>query len=110
MSKDSTRLALMLGLAALAAIMPWWLNNNFTALGLSGAIVLGAGFPLLMLRATYKKSRNWSGVTALFMIPYAVIGVMEVVATLGSLNSGALICALGVANFILALDAGRRSS
>ena len=108
MPKHSTRYALLAGLALLAVTMPIWLQDNTTDLGLSLAIVLGAGIPLLLMRATYKRSRNWSGITALFMIPYSVIGIMEVVATLGSINSGTAVAVLGVVNFFLALDAGRR--
>ena len=100
---------LMGGLTALTLTMPWWLYANTTALGLGGSMILGALFPLLLLRAVAKKSRNWSGVTALIMIPYAVIGIMEVVATLGTLNAGMALAFISVLNFFAALDAGRRS-
>ncbi len=108
MHKDSTRIALLIGLALLAGVMPLWLRDSTEQLGLNISIIVGAGIPLLLMRAVYKKSRNWSGITALTMIPYSVIGVMEVVATLGSFNSGTAIAILGVSNFFLALDAGRR--
>jgi len=108
MPKDSTRIVLLVALALLAAVMPLWLREASEELGLSGALLLGAGIPLLLIRAVYKKTRNWSGITALIMIAYSVIGIMEVVATLGSFNSGTAIAILGVSCFFLALDAGRR--
>jgi hypothetical protein len=109
MNKDATRQILMGGLLALTLVMPWWLYVNTATLGLAGSIILGAIFPLLLLRATYKKSRNWSGITALLMIPYSVIGIMEVVATLGAFNLGMALAVVAVMNFFAALDAGRRS-
>ena len=109
MNKHTTRYLLMAGLIALALLMPWWLYPNTATLGLIGSIILGAMSPLVLLRAVYKKSRNWSGITALFMIPYSVIGIMEVVATLGELNSGMALAVIGIVNFFAALDAGLRS-
>ena len=109
MKKDSTRQLLMVGLLLLALLMPWWLYQNTATLGMIGSIILGAMFPLLFLRATWRKSRNWSGITALFMIPYAVLGVMDIVATMAELNSGMAIALISIVNFIAALDAGRRS-
>ena len=100
---------LMGGLTALTLTMPWWLYANTTVLGLGGSIILGAVFPLLLLRAVTKKSRNWSGITALVMIPYSVIGIMEVVATLGALDSGMTLAVISVMNFFAALDVGRRA-
>ena len=109
MNKEATRWLLMAGLVSLALLMPWWLYLNTATLGLPGSIILGALFPLLLLWASYKKNRNWSGITALFMIPYSVIGIMEVVATLGELNSGMALALIGIMNFFAALDAGLRS-
>ena len=109
MNKDATRQLLMGGLLLLALVMPWWLYQNTATLGLTGSIILGAMFPLLFLRATWLRRRNWSGITALFMIPYAVIGVMDIVATLAEPNSGMAIAVISIVNFIAALDAGRRS-
>ncbi len=80
-------LTTLAGLAALALAMPWWLNAN-TSWGLAGALLGGTVVPVLLIWAVYRRARNWSGITALIMIPYAVIGIMEVVATLGALNSG----------------------
>jgi hypothetical protein len=107
--KCSTYWLLMGGLTALTLIMPWWLYTNTTALGLGGSMILGALFPLLLLRAVAKESRNWSGITALVMIPYSVIGIMEVVATLGALNAGMTLAFISIVNFFAALDAGRRN-
>ena len=109
MGNDSTRILLLIGLLAMTIIMPWWLHANTTDLGLGLSILLGAAIPLLLMRAVAKKSRNWSGITALVMIPYAVIGVMEVVATLGAFDSGMSLAIISIVNFFLALDAGRRS-
>jgi len=102
-------MALIAGLVALCLIMPWWLLVNTTSLGTVWSIILGAGVPVLLLYATIRKIRNWSGITALIMIPYAVIGVMEVVATLGALNSGMALAIISISNFFTALDAGKRN-
>lgn len=110
MNKDSTYWLLMGGLTALAVIMPWWLYLNTSSLGLGGSIILGAIFPLILLRLVAKKSRNWSGITALVMIPYSVIGIMEIVATLGALDAGMALGVISIVNFFAALDAGRRSA
>lgn len=109
MGKNSTYMALIAGLVALCLIMPWWLLVNTTSLGTVWSIILGAGVPVLLLYATIRKIRNWSGITALIMIPYAVIGVMEVVATLGALNSGMALAIISISNFFTALDAGKRN-
>jgi hypothetical protein len=55
-----------------------------------------------------RRARNWSGITALCMIPLSVIGIMEIVATLGKPDSGMAIGAIAVITFFTALDAGRR--
>jgi hypothetical protein len=109
MGKNSTYMALIAGLVALCLIMPWWLLVNTTNLGAFWSIILGAGIPALLLYATVRKIRNWSGITALIMIPYAVIGIMEVVATLGALNSGMALAIISISNFFTALDAGKRN-
>ena len=109
MNNNVSYRVLMAGLTALALIMPWWLYVNTSALGLGGSILLGALFPLILLRLVAKKSRNWSGITALIMIPYSVIGIMEVVATLGALNAGMALAVISILNFFAALDAGRRA-
>jgi hypothetical protein len=109
MSLNTTRYLLLTGLGALAIAMSWWLHINTTSLGLAGSIVTGSVFPLLLLYATARKTRNWSGITALCMIPYAVIGIMEIVATLGTADSGMAIAIISIVNFFAALDAGRRS-
>jgi hypothetical protein len=109
MKADLTWKVLIAGLVALAIVMPWWLYANTTTLGLIWSVVAGASIPLLLINATIRKVRNWSGITALIMIPYAVIGIMEVVATLGALNSGLALAIISISNFFVALDAGRRN-
>ena len=108
MKADVTWKVLIAGLITLAIVMPWWLNTNAPNLGLVWSIVAGASIPLLLLNATIRKLRNWSGISALIMIPYAVVGIMEVVATLGALDSGMLLAIISISNFFVALDAGRR--
>ena len=99
---------LLIGLTALMVLMPIWLQTNAPQIGLAGALLLGAAFPALLIYAVLRRIRNWSGITALVMIPYSVLGVMEVVATLGAFDSGMAIAVVSIANFFLALDAGRR--
>jgi len=99
---------MLAGLALLAMAFPWWLYTNTSALGLVPAMLLGAVAPVLLLVMCLRKMRNWSGITALCMIPLSVIGIMEIVATLGAPNSGMAIGIIAVATFFTALDAGRR--
>jgi hypothetical protein len=96
------------GLAALAVAFPWWLQANTDNLGLAWSIGSGAVAPLLLLFACVKKTRNWSGITALCMIPLAVIGMMDIVATLGTPDSGMAIGVISILTFFTVLDAGRR--
>jgi hypothetical protein len=109
MKADLTWKTLIAGRVTLAIVLPWWILTNTTTLSLAWSIVAGATIPLLLLNATIRKLRNWSGITALIMIPYAVIGIMEVVATLGALNSGLALAVVSISNFFAALDAGRRN-
>lgn len=96
------------GLVGLAIAFPWWLNANTANLGLVWSVGSGAIAPVLLLFACVNKTRNWSGITALCMIPFAVIGVMETVATLGALDSGMAVGVISVLTFFTVLDAGRR--
>lgn len=96
------------GVALLAVAFPWWLYTNTAAPATLPALLLGALVPLLLLRMCLRKTRNWSGITALCMIPLSVIGIMEIVATLGTLNAGMAVGIIAVATFFTALDAGRR--
>ena len=96
------------GLAALSIAFPWWLNANTDILGLIWAIGSGSVAPLLLLFACLKKTRNWSGITALCMIPFSVIGMMDIVATLGAPNSGMALGVISILTFFTVLDAGRR--
>lgn len=96
------------GLLALMLVLPWWLQANAARLGIAGAILGGATGPALLLFMTLTHIRNWSGITALCMIPFAVIGVMDLVANLQSPDSGLLLAVLAIVTFFAALDAGRR--
>lgn len=97
------------GLALLAVIFPWWLHSTAPSLGLIWSIVSGATAPLLLLFACLQKTRNWSGITALCMIPLAVIGMMDIVATLGKPDAGMALGCVAIATFFTVLDAGRRA-
>jgi len=105
----SRRLSL-LGLLLLAFIVPWWLDTGFSFSG--SALKLGIGvLPSAALAyATYRRTRNWSGITALCMIPWAVLGMMDIVASSGSMRSGLALAAVSIATFLLVLDAGRREN
>jgi hypothetical protein len=96
------------GLVGLIISFPWWLNANTENLGLAWAIGSGTVAPILLLFACVKRTRNWSGITALCMIPFAVIGVMEIVATLGTPDSGMAVGIISILTFFTVLDAGRR--
>ncbi len=100
-------LTTLAGLAALALAMPWWLNAN-TSWGLAGALLGGTVVPVLLIWAVYKRARNWSGITALCMIPVTVIGVMDVIANLDQPLQGLLIAFFSTLVFFTVLDAGRR--
>jgi hypothetical protein len=104
----NSRNIVIAGLIGLIIATPWWLHVNTTSLGLIGSIVLGAFVPALLIRAGLKQSRNWTGIIALCMIPLACIGVMEIVASAGELNSGTAIAVISIVTFFAALDAGRR--
>jgi hypothetical protein len=108
MSASISYRLMLAGLAALAIAFPWWLHVNAPSLGLVPAALLGAVCPLLLLRMCLRRTRNWSGITALCMIPLSVIGIMEIVATLGTPDSGMAIGVIAVATFFTALDSGRR--
>lgn len=96
------------GLVALGFAFPVWLSSSTPALGIVWAVVSGIAAPVLLLLACINKTRNWSGITALCMIPFTVIGVMDIVATLGAPNAGMAIGVLAITVFFSALDAGRR--
>lgn len=96
------------GLLALLVVLPWWLQANTSSLGLAGAIAGGAVGPVLLLFITLSRTRNWSGITALCMIPFATIGVMDLVANISAPDSGLLLAVLAIMTFFAALDAGRR--
>ncbi len=97
----------LIGLAGLSVAIPWWLGDSFP--GLSVVMLLTGAIPtLLLLYACAKRVRNWPGITALGMIPLAVIGIMDIVATLREPGPGALIAVLSIAVFFAVLDASRR--
>jgi len=95
-------------LAALMLVLPWWLSDNAPSFGLIGALS-GAVVPVLLLFAVYTRIRNWSGITALCMIPFTVVGVMDVIANLADPTQGLLIALLSIIAFLCVLDAGRRT-
>ena len=99
--------AVYVGLVALLFALPWWLTSAAPSWGLAGSILGGITVPALLLIAVRKRTRNWSGITALCMIPCSVIGVMDVIANLDNPLQG-LIAVLSVTVFFAALDAGRR--
>jgi len=109
MAKNSTYYLSLIGLAMLAVVFSVWLQLNTSSLGIVWSVVLGAGPPALLLLACIKKTRNWSGITALCMIPYAAIGMMDIVATLGKPDAGMAVGVISILTFFLVLDAGRRT-
>jgi hypothetical protein len=98
----------LVGLVCLGVAFARWLHVNAPDFGLLWSIVSGLTGPLLLLFACINKTRNWSGITALCMIPFAAIGVMDIVATLGRPDSGMALGIISIATFFLVLDAGRR--
>lgn len=101
----SYRLSLF-GIAGLLLALPWWLYRD--GFSLIAAIPGGVVAPLLLLFAVWNRVRNWSGITALCMIPLTVIGVMDVVANFTAPLAGLVIAVLSVSVFFAVLDAGRR--
>jgi len=99
--------ATLLGLLALVLALPWWLYDN-TSWSLSGALLGGAAVPALLIWAVRRRARNWSGITALCMIPITVIGVMDLIANLEQPLQGLLIALFSIVVFFAVLDAGRR--
>jgi len=96
------------GLLCLALLFSRWLYLTAPDLGAAGATAFGATAPLALFAACWFRTRNWSGITALCMIPLAVIGVMDIVATLAEPNTGMAIGIISIAIFFCVLDAGRR--
>jgi hypothetical protein len=105
----NSRTAVIAGLVGLIIATPWWLHVNNASLGLTWSIVLGAFVPVLLINPALRQSRNWTGIIALCMIPLACIGIMEIVASAGAVNSGTVIAIISIATFFAALDAGRRT-
>lgn len=97
----------LIGLAALVLAAPWWIYTN-TSWGVAGALLGGAVVPALLIRLVYRRTRNWSGITALCMIPVTVVGVMDVIANLQQPLQGLLIAVISIVVFFAVLDAGRR--
>ena len=108
-SKRHTGIAvIVVGLGGLLIVLPWWLHNNAPSFGLLSSVLSGAAVPALLLFAVRARMRNWSGITALCMIPFAVIGVMDIIANLENPTPGLIIAVLAITVFFAALDAGRR--
>ncbi len=99
----------VVGLIALMFALPWWLHSSAPTFGLFYSLLSGAAVPALLVFAVRARMRNWSGITALCMIPFAVIGVMDIVANLDNPAQGMIIAVISIAVFIAALDAGRRA-
>lgn len=100
--------AVVVGLIGLAVTLPLWLYANASAWGWPGAISGGIVVPAVLLFAVLTRTRNWSGITALCMIPFASIGVMDLVANLRQFDSGMALAVIAIVVFFAALDAGRR--
>jgi 4-amino-4-deoxy-L-arabinose transferase-like glycosyltransferase len=90
--------------------LPWWLYTAAPSWGLLGAIISGITVPILLLITARLKTRNGPGITALCMIPFSVIGVMDVIANLDNPLQGLIVAVLSVTVFFAALDVGRRSA
>ncbi len=106
--RSASILITLICLGGLLLALPWWLSSSAPALGMGGAIVGGVAVPAILLLTVSKRLRNWSGITALCMIPFTVIGVMDVVANLDNPGQGLIIALLAIAAFFAVLDAGRR--
>ena len=102
-------LVVLAGLGLLLVTLPWWLYLNTASLGIAGSVAAGGVVPALLLRACWRKTRNWSGITALCMIPLACIGVMDVIADLENPTLGLIIAVESITVFLAVLDAGRRA-
>lgn len=109
-SRNWSYILSLVGLVGLGIAFARWLDVNAPEFGLLWSIVSGLTAPALLLFACINKTRNWSGITALCMIPFAVIGVMDIVATLGKPDSGMALGVIAIATFFLVLDAGKRMS
>ncbi len=96
------------GLILLTPVACWWLLVAYTNPGLVTLLGIGIVPPLALAVCTFKRTRNWSGITALAMIVYAVLGMMDMVALSGTIGASLALGVLAVANFFLVLDAGRR--
>jgi len=105
---STSRIFSLIGLLLLALIVPWWLNVSEVNLSLLAKLAFGSTPPALLAVATYKRTRNWSGITGLCMIPYAAMGMMDIVASSGAMLSGLALGTASIAIFFLVLDAGRR--
>lgn len=98
------------GLLVLAMVLPLWLRASAPGWGWPGAIGGGIVAPAALLFAVLTRARNWSGITALGMIPFASIGVMDLVANLRQFDSGMALAIIAIVVFFAALDAGRRET
>jgi hypothetical protein len=106
MHLNSTRMTLA-GLSGVGLMTVVWIATA-TDLGFPLALALGMGPPLLLLAGALKKIRNWAELIALFMIPYAGVGVMDVVANTQTSTLPLALAGLSVLTFFAALDAKRR--
>ena len=98
----------LIGLVGLMLALPWWLWKDSGGFSLLWSVPGGMVVPALLLFAVINRTRNWSGITALCMIPLTVIGVMDVVANFSEPLTGLTIALLSIVVFLAVLDAGRR--
>lgn len=106
-TRSASYFVVLLGLVGLGIALPLWLYANAPEWGLLWAIGGGVVVPAALLFAALARTRNWAGITALCMIPFASIGVMDLVANLRQFDSSMALAVLSIAVFFAALDAGR---
>jgi hypothetical protein len=104
----ASRKLTLAGLLLLIAAALWWLQTAYSQPGYALYLGIAVLPPLLLAYATWKRTRNWSGITALCMIPYAAVGMMDIVASSGALVASMAVGAVSIAVFFLVLDAGKR--
>lgn len=109
---DTRRFALT-GLALLGIVTMSWLLEGYV-LRADGRLLLAIGGgllpPLLLLLAGLRGVKRWCEWVALVMVPYACVGVMDVVAGSGARYLPLLLATVSIGVFFAALDASRRTS
>ena len=89
---------------------PGWRNLLLLA-AMPSVILFGWAFPVQFHKQPEysRRYRRWGEWVALFMVPYACIGVTDVVAGSGSSVTALALASSSVLTFFLALDTRRRS-